>query len=79
MDKNLTVYPISTGNELTIFSVACVSGIRIMDMHGNTVLMNTGISGAHHIINIKELPEATYIVEVSFDERRMGRGVFVKT
>lgn len=79
MDKNLTVYPISTGNELNIFSGENVSAVRIMDMSGSIVCGPLQLDGVHHKIDIKHLPHATYIVEVVFADKRTGRSVFVKT
>ncbi len=78
MDKNLTVYPISTGDELNVFSSADAAAVRIMDMSGNIVAGPVGVHGRQNKVSIKHLPGATYIVEVTFENSRTGRSVFVK-
>lgn len=78
MDKNLTVYPIPTGNELNVFSTENIREIKIMNMQGLVVYENYSSSAKQNTINIKELPEATYIVEVVFENKKTGRSVFVK-
>jgi hypothetical protein len=77
MDKNLTVYPIPTGNELHVFSSYDIECIKIMDMNGN-IVYDRITTGHKNIIDIRPFPPATYIVEASFDNRRKERSIFVK-
>lgn len=79
MNKNLTVYPISTGTELNIFSNDLISHIRIMDMAGNIVYDKAGENSTQSVIDIKDLASATYIVEVSYENASCNRSVFVKS
>ena len=78
MHKSLLIYPISAGEELNVFSSEHIFSVKIMDMSGNVLMGNDNIRGTRNIINIKQLPEATYIVEVKFSDERTGRSVFVK-
>ena len=78
MSKSLTVYPISTGDELNVFAAHDFTGIKIMDMDGNVVHDLTGICSSQKTLNIKELPNATYIIEVMYRDEKTGRSVFVK-
>jgi hypothetical protein len=78
MDKSLTVYPIPTGNELNIFASENISTIKIMDMQGAVVYECTNTASKKNTVDIKHLPEATYIVEVAFENKKTGRSVFVK-
>ena len=78
MDKNLTVYPIPAGDELHVFSAADIHGIKIMDMKGNILYNRIATANNKNIINIKQLPAATYIVEVCFDNNKKERTIFVK-
>ncbi|MCB0700930.1 MAG: T9SS type A sorting domain-containing protein [Chitinophagales bacterium] len=79
MDSNLTLYPISTGNELNVFSDEPIKHIKIMDMAGNLVNECSAHASTQNTIDIRHLPNATYIVEVQFDNNRLKRSVFVKT
>ena len=78
MDKNLTVYPITTGNELSVFSTENIHEIRIMDMQGGVVYSQPLTGVKKSIIDIKNLPESTYIVEALFENNKTGRSIFVK-
>lgn len=78
MDKNLTVYPITTGNELSVFSTENIHEIRIMDMQGGVVYSQPLTGVKKGIIDIKSLPESTYIVEALFENNKTGRSIFVK-
>ncbi len=78
MDKNLTVYPISTGDQLNVFATDEVSCIRVMDMSGNVLSIADDIHNKHKVLDIGNLPGATYIVEVTFLDKRTSRSVFVK-
>lgn len=78
MDKNFTVYPITTGNELSVFSTENIQEIRIMDMQGGVVFTQPLTGVKKGIINIKSLPDSTYIVEAIFENNRTGRSIFVK-
>lgn len=79
MDSNLTLYPISTGNELNVFSEIPVKYVKIMDMAGSLIDECTVKAATNLTIDIQHLPNATYIVEVLFDNNRSKRSVFVKT
>ncbi len=78
MDKNLTVYPIASGNMLNIFANDVFADVRIMDMAGNVVCTNKNSTGASCQVDIKELANATYIVEVVYADKKTARSVFVK-
>jgi hypothetical protein len=78
MDKNLTVYPITTGNELSVFSTESIQEIRIMDMQGGLVYTQPLTGVKKSIIDIKNLPDSTYIVEAVFENNKTGRSIFVK-
>lgn len=78
MEKNLTVYPISTGNELTVFATEQISAIKIMDMHGIVMYEAHSPDAQQNVIDIKSFPNDTYIVEVDFCNQRKGRSMFVK-
>lgn len=79
MSKQLNVYPISTGNELDIFANHSFNKVKIMDMAGN-VVYNSGHKMCNRCtLNIRALPFATYIVEVSYSDNNTARSVFVKT
>lgn len=79
MEKNLTVYPISSGDELNIFANQQFEQVRILDMAGNIMHDVNASANTKYTINIKTLPKATYIVEVIYNDRKKGRSVFVKT
>ncbi len=78
MEKNLTVYPISTGNELTVFATEQISAIKIMDMHGIVMYEAHSQDAQQNVIDIQSFPNDTYIVEVDFCNQRKGRSMFVK-
>jgi hypothetical protein len=78
MEKSLTVYPISTGNELSIFANDMFKSIKIMDMDGNVLHTTVNISSLQETIDIEHLPNATYIIEILYENNRTGRSVFVK-
>ncbi|RYE23363.1 MAG: T9SS type A sorting domain-containing protein [Sphingobacteriales bacterium] len=78
MDKALKVYPIPTGNELNVFSTEEMHEIKIMDLTGNIVHACKVKDKKKNTIDIKELPENTYIVEVFFGEDKTSRSMFVK-
>jgi hypothetical protein len=78
MDKSLKVYPISTGNELNIFSTEEMYEIKIMDLTGNIVYTCKVNEKKKNTIDIKELPINTYIVEVFFGDDKTSRSMFVK-
>lgn len=78
MDKHLTVYPIPTGNELNVFSTESIREIRIMDMQGGLVVSHTLAGVKRGVIDIKNLPGNTYIIEAVFENNKTGRSVFVK-
>lgn len=78
MEKNLTVYPISSGDMLNIFANDDFEHIKIMDMAGNVVFTEQNHSGSEGHINISQLANATYIIEVAYANRQTARSVFVK-
>lgn len=78
MSNQLTVYPIPTGNELNIFATGNIAQVRIMNLSGNVVYAAAGKESNTDIINIKELPVDTYIVEVTCDDNKHCRSMFVK-
>jgi len=78
MDKNLTVYPIPTGDKLNVFAAEDISCIRVMDMEGNVLATASEVGCKQNVVDIRHLPGATYIVEVIFLNSRTGRSVFVK-
>jgi hypothetical protein len=78
MSNNLKVYPIPTGNELNIFSTGKITEVRIMNLSGNIVYAAKGRESKTDIIDIKELPIDTYIVEVVCDDNKHCRSMFVK-
>lgn len=79
MDKSLTVYPISTGDQLNVFAAEDMCCIRVMDMAGNEMVNAKDIRCKQNVIDIGHMPGATYIVEVTFlNTKRTGRSVFVK-
>lgn len=78
MDKNLTVYPISSGDMLNIFSNEDFGRVRIMDMAGN-VAYDAAMFSAHKLqVDIGFLGRGTYIVEVEYTNKKAARSVFVK-
>ena len=78
MKKHLTVYPIASGDMLNIFAEHLFTQIRIMDMEGNLII-DTKHSPANTVqVNIKSLSNATYIIEVAYNNNKTGRSVFVK-
>ncbi len=78
MDKNLTVYPISSGDMLSIFSNEDFGHVRIMDMSGNIVYDATILSSQNLQVDIAVLTRDTYIVEVEYGNKKTARSVFVK-
>jgi len=78
MDKNLTVYPIPTGNELNVFATESIMEVRIRDMQGGIVQQHVLSGVKRGVIDIKGLPLDTYIVEAVFENNKTGRSVFVK-
>jgi hypothetical protein len=78
MDKELTVYPIPAGNELHVFCSGNIRFIKIMDMSGNVIIDRVASKGNKQVVDIRQLPSATYIVEAAFDDNRKGRSIFVK-
>lgn len=78
MEKHLTVYPIASGDMLNIFAEHAFSQIRIMDMEGNLILDTLHTLSSSGQINIKSLSNATYIIEVVYNNNKTGRSVFVK-
>lgn len=80
MDKNLTVYPISTGDKLNIYANNAFDSIRILDMQGNEVYSsNSNSRSSKSQLDIQELANATYIIEVMYPDNKTARSVFVKT
>lgn len=79
MNNNLTVYPISSGDMLSIFSNENFGRIRIMDMAGNVVYDATIILTHNLQVDISALSRDTYIVEVGYANNKTARSVFVKT
>lgn len=77
MEKNLTVYPISSGDMLNIFANEDVGHIRIMDMAGN-IVQDIAKTGTKIQVDISSLSRNTYIVEVEYANRKTARSVFVK-
>lgn len=78
MDKHLTVYPISSGDMLNVFSNEDFGHVRIMDMAGN-VVYDAAMLLAHKLqVDISALVRGTYIVEVEYSNRKAARSVFVK-
>ncbi len=78
MSKELNVYPISTGNELDIFANHNFNEVKIMDMAGNIVYNAQHSKCDRCTLNIRALPYATYIIEVSYLDNKTARSVFVK-
>lgn len=78
MDKNLTVYPISSGDILNIFAADDFSDVTIKDMAGNVVLSAANLNGSQRQIDIQALQNATYIVEIVYVNHKVARSVFVK-
>lgn len=78
MEKNLTVYPIASGDMLNVFANNEFSNIKILDMHGNVVCTAINIGGLQGSIDIRGLDSATYIVEVVYTDNKKARSVFVK-
>ncbi len=78
MDKVVKVYPIPTGNELNVFSTEEMREIRIMDLTGNVIYNCEVNDEKRNIIDIKQLPINTYIVEVLFAGDKSSRSMFVK-
>jgi hypothetical protein len=78
MSKNLKVYPIPTGNELNVFATGNIAELRIMNLSGNIVYTAKGHESQTEIINIRELPMDTYIVEVVCEDNKHCRSMFVK-
>ena len=78
MDKNLTVYPIASGDMLNIFASEEFGNIRIMDMAGNLVHNSTNQDGTCAQVNITSLASATYIVEVVQVNSKVARSGFDK-
>lgn len=78
MDKDLAVYPIPAGHKLHVFAITDISRLKILDMEGTIVYDTSGLEGRQHIIDIRELPSATYIVEAFAGQQNAGRSVFVK-
>ena len=78
MEKNLTVYPIASGDMLNIFANDAFDDIRIMDMNGNVVHAATNTGGVHSQVNIQGLENATYIIEIVYANKKTARSVFVK-
>lgn len=77
MEKNLTVYPISSGDMLNIFANEDVGHIRIMDMAGN-IVQDISKTGTKIQVDISSLSRNTYIVEVEYANKKTARSVFVK-
>lgn len=78
MEKNLTVYPISSGDMLNIFSGEDFGHVRIMDMAGNVVYDASMLLAARLQVDISALSQGTYIVEVEYTSKKAARSVFVK-
>lgn len=78
MDKNLTVYPIASGNKLNIFANEGFGNVKIMDMAGNVVLNSIHPVNSQWQMDIIDLASATYIVEVVYTNSKIARSVFVK-
>jgi hypothetical protein len=47
-------------------------------MSGEVIISQEVAANQQHTINISALPSATYIVEVSFNNNKTSRSVFVK-
>lgn len=78
MEKHLTVYPISSGNVLNVFAGGKLHSLRILDMHGNEAMVSGSIHSADIQVDISTLDNATYIVEVVYEDKKTARSVFVK-
>lgn len=79
MDKNLTVFPIANGNTLNVYAKKVFYNIRILDIDGNEVYQQTPpIPVDNQHIDIKKLPQNTYIAEVIYTDNTVARSVFVK-
>lgn len=79
MKKELIVYPIASGSILNVFATNEYSALRILDMEGNVIMDVTTRPGTHSKLDIHELDDATYIVEVTCVNEHKARSVFVKT
>jgi len=78
MGKTLTIYPTAEYKELAIHSGDYINSIKIMDLRGTTLYNAAQKPARENTIDITHFPTATYIVEVSFDDNRKGRSLFVK-
>lgn len=79
MNKNLTVYPISSGSELNIFANDNFIAVSILDMHGNVIKTYPSKPVSHTKIDISTLTRDTYIIQVHYSQNKVNRSVFVKT
>lgn len=79
MEKNLTVYPIASGDVLNVFASNKFNKLKILDMSGNVVHTELNISHEEIQLDIRDLTEATYIIEIAYDDEKTARSVFVKT
>lgn len=79
MDKDLTVYPISSGDKLNVYANNIFDTIRILDMQGNVVFTRQNYSTHKGQVDIRELENATYIIEVKYPDEKTARSVFVKS
>lgn len=77
-EKSLTVYPISSGDELNVFAGAKMTQVRIMDMHGNVLIETSCENQKNCTLNIQPLDSNTYLAEVTFNDEHTERSVFVK-
>lgn len=78
MEKNLTVYPIASGDKLNVYADNPFEQIRILDMQGNEVYNGATGSDKHRQVDITSLSSNTYIVEVLYTDAKTARSVFVK-
>ncbi len=77
-ENRLSIYPISAGNELNVFATQPVSHIRILNLRGELMSDHDCPHTTHCIINIRDLPNATYFAEVDIDGEKPIRYAFVK-
>jgi len=77
-ENNLAVYPIPNGNALNVFTTETIKEIRIMSMSGDVLIHKNGIFHQQSEINIATLASSTYIIEVCFTNKKIGRSIFVK-
>ncbi len=65
-NANLKIYPNPTTNKLTIENAADVMSIRIVDMYGRQVAVVPNTGGAVLDMDVSNLPEGNYVVNLRY-------------